>query len=129
MNGVKDKVILVVDDEPSIRQVCSQVLAREGYQVDIATNSKIAQEILEMRKYDLCLIDIRTPAMNGFELFHWLEDNHPEQAECVIFTSGDTYSRETEDNLQQSGRDFLPKPFTTEELKMIVNKFFKEEER
>jgi DNA-binding response OmpR family regulator len=128
MSRVKEKVILVVDDEPSIRQVCSQVLAREGYQVDIATNSKIAQEILDMRKYDLCLIDIRTPAMNGFELYYWLKDNHPEQARCVIFTSGDVYSKETEDNLQRSGRDFLPKPFTTEELKAIVKEFFKEEE-
>ncbi len=128
MNKVKEKVILVVDDEPSIRQICSQVLAREGYQVDIATNSKIAQEILGMREYDLCLIDIRTPAMNGFELYHWLKDNHPNQAESVIFTSGDIYNKETEENLQQSGRDFLPKPFTTEELKAIVKKFFKEEE-
>lgn len=129
MSRIKEKVILVVDDEPSIRQVCSQVLAREGYQVDIATNSKIAQEILDIREYDLCLIDIRTPAMNGFELYHWLKDNHPQQAECVIFTSGDIYSKETEDNLQQSGRNFLPKPFTTEELKLIVKEFFKEGER
>ncbi len=128
MKKEKIKAILVIDDEPSIRQICSKVLVKEGYEVDIATNARIAQEILVIRDYDLCLVDIRTPSMNGFELYQWLREERPEQAERVIFTSGDVYNLETEGSIKESGRKFLPKPFTTEELRTAVKTFFKENE-
>jgi len=125
----KAKTILVVEDEPSICQVCNKVFTKAGYQTDIATNAKIAQGILEVREYDLCLIDIRTPTMNGFELYQWLEEHHPAQAERVIFTSGEIYDKDTEESIKISTRQFLPKPFTIEELKAAVEEFFKKMEK
>jgi DNA-binding NtrC family response regulator len=122
----KMKTILIVEDEPSISQVCSKVLSRKGYKVDIATNAKIAQEILETREYDLCLLDIRTPTMNGIELYQWLMKEHPEQANRIIFTSGYTYNQEADETLSLFDGQFLAKPFTIQELQSTVGEFFKE---
>ncbi len=128
MTEIKPITILVVDDEPSINLMCSKILTKAGYKVDIAINSKIAQEILAIWEYNLCLIDIRTPAMNGIELYQWLKEHHPAQAERVIFTSGDVHNEEIEEDIKLSTKRFLPKPFTTEELEDTVREFFKEVE-
>jgi CheY-like chemotaxis protein len=129
MEKDKGKTILVIEDEPSINLICSKILTKEGYKVDIATNAKIAQDILEIWEYDLCLVDIRMPTMNGIELYQWLTENHPVQAERVIFTSGDVYNKDTENRIELSTKRFLPKPFTTEEHKAAVSEFFEEGEK
>jgi len=114
------KRILVVEDEPAISDVCRRVLISEGFEVDIAVNGMIAQDMIEEKQYDLCLIDMRTPSMNGKELYQWLEEKHPRLASRVIFTSGDVMAEDTQSFLEQAARPFLPKPFTPGELKAIV---------
>ena len=114
------KRVLVVEDEPAISQVCLRVLTNEGFEVDIAVNGKVAQEMIEEKQYDLCLIDIRTPEMDGKELYQWLQKKHPELTRGVIFTTGDVMGGGTQSFLEQVGRLFLPKPFTPGELKAVV---------
>lgn len=114
--------ILVVEDEPVISRVCSQVLRGEGFEVDIAINGNIAESMLEKGEYDLILIDIRTPVMNGKQLYQSINDKHPDLTDRVIFTTGDLLGGDTKIFLEQSGRLFLPKPFTPDELKTIVGK-------
>lgn len=114
--------ILVVEDEPVISRVCSQVLRGEGFEVDIAINGNIAEGMLEKGEYDLILIDIRTPVMNGKQLYQSINDKHPDLTDRVIFTTGDLLGGDTKIFLEQSGRLFLPKPFTPDELKTIVGK-------
>lgn len=120
MKKAPAKIILVVEDEPTICQVCHRVLTHEGFKVDIAVNAAIAKQILDMKKYDLCLIDIRTPAMNGDELYDWLKGKHPSQAKQVIFTTGDVLNIDTQKLIERSARPLLPKPFTPDELKSMV---------
>ena len=122
------KTILVVEDEPAITSVCQKVLTNEGFKVDIAVNGHVAQEMIEKKRYALCLIDIRTPEMNGMELFHWLKDKHPETANRVIFTTGDVMGGEITGFIEQSGMPFLPKPFTPNELQTIVSYTLKHNE-
>ena len=112
--------VLVVEDEAVISQICSQTLRGEGFTVDIAANGSLAQGMLEEKEYDLVLIDIRTPVMNGKQLYQSILGRHPEVVSGVIFTSGDLLSGGTKSFLEQSGRLFLPKPFTPDELKSIV---------
>ena len=114
------KRILVVEDEPAISDVCQRVLTSEGFEVDIAINGKVALDMIEEKQYDLCLIDIRTPVMNGKELYLWLEEKHPKLASRVIFTTGDVMSGDTPDFLEQAARPFLAKPFTPDELRAIM---------
>ncbi len=118
--GTGAKWVLVVEDEPAISEICRRVLTSEGLEVDIAVNGKAAQGMIAKKQYDLCLIDIRTPAMNGDELYHWLKERYPQMASRVIFTTGDVMGGDTKTFLQQAACPFLPKPFTPDELKAIV---------
>ena len=120
------KRILVVEDEPSIGNICRRVLTREGYEADIAVNGRVAQDMVEEKQFSLCLIDIRTPKMNGTEFYQWLQKKYPQLSDRVIFTTGDTMDRDTQAFLEQSGRPLLPKPFTPEELKAIVQEALKQ---
>ncbi|MGD9117326.1 MAG: response regulator [Dehalococcoidia bacterium] len=112
--------VLVVEDEPSIGQVCSRTLRGEGFEVDIAENGAEAQEKLRAKDYDICLIDIITPVMNGKRLFNWIKEERPELLPGVIFTTGDSINPDTKDFLEKVAKPFLPKPFTLDELKIMV---------
>ncbi len=120
------KRVLVVEDEPAISAICQRVLVSEGFEVDIAVNGIVAQDMIRNKQYDFCLIDIRTPEMNGKELYQWLQKKHPELTRGVIFTTGDVTGGDTQSFLEQAGRLFLPKPFTPDELKAIVREAAKE---
>ena len=119
------KRILIVEDEPAISDVCRRVLTGEGFEVDIAVNGEVALDMVGEKQYDLCLIDVRTPTMNGKELYLWLQEKHPKMAGGVLFTTGDVMAGDTQSFLEQTARPFLPKPFTPEELKAIVRQALK----
>lgn len=127
-SGAGVKRILVVEDEPVIATVVQRVLTAMGFEVDTAVNGLAAQELLGKKDYDFCLIDIRTPGMNGKELYEWMRQQNPRRAEGVIFTTGDLMSGDTEIFLKQSGRLCLPKPFGPDELETIIKKALSEEE-
>jgi DNA-binding response OmpR family regulator len=116
---------LVVEDEPSISNMCQRVLTREGFEVEIAVNGRLAQDMIEKRQYDLCLIDMRTPEMNGAELYHWLQKKYPRLANQVVFTTGSVLDEKTMAFIEQSGRPFLAKPFTPQELIAVVEEALK----
>ena len=126
-NNVKE--ILIVEDELAIGELCRRVLTGEGFEVDIAVNGKVAQDMIEEKQYGLCLIDMRTPAMNGEELYQWLQEEHPQLARGVIFTTGDVMGGDTQSLLEQAARPFLPKPFTPDELRTIMRKTLEEVEK
>ncbi len=123
------KRILVVEDEPAICEVCLRALTSEGLEVDIAVNGYVAQEMLTKKDYDLCLIDVRTPVMNGKQLYQYIQEKHPELIGKVIFTTGDVLGGDTKSLVEQSGRPYLPKPFTPDELRTIVRQALSELEK
>jgi len=118
------KSVLIVEDEPGIAAICMRVLSREGFQVDIAENGEVALAMWRRKNYDLCLSDIRTPRMNGIELYRQLEIERPEAIKTFIFTTGDTMSVNVKTFLEETGRPFLPKPFAPENLRAIVKTVF-----
>lgn len=118
-SGVKRR-ILSVEDEPSIRQVCQRVLTGQGYQVDFAQNGVAAESMLMKADYDLLLVDIKTPVMDGKQLYRYIEKRYPELASRVIFTTGDVIGDDTQSFLEQTGRPVLLKPFSPDELKAMV---------
>jgi len=123
------KKILVVEDEPAISQVCLRTLTSEGFQVDIAVNGAVAQDMLGEKDYDLCLIDIRTPVMNGRELYQCIKEKHLKLLNGVIFTTGEVMGGDTQSFLEQADRPFLLKPFTPTQLKAIMRETLKEMEK
>ena len=118
-SGVKGK-ILSVEDEPSIRQVCHRALTSQGYQVDFAQNGVAAESMLMKGTYDLLLVDIKTPVMDGKQLYSYIKKRYPELADRVIFTTGDVANDDTQSFLEREGRPFLLKPFSPDELRAMV---------
>ena len=120
MENSRRKRVLVVEDEPAIAKVCVRTLTAEGFEVDIAVNGKIAYHWLDKDMYDLCLVDIRTPEMNGMELYRQLQEDCSEMTNRVIFTTGDVINDKVKVFLEETGRPFLAKPFTPTELRSVV---------
>lgn len=128
-SGADKKRILIVEDEPAICEVCRRALVGEGFEVDIAVNGEVAREMLGRKDYDLYLIDVRTPVMNGKELYRYISERHPELKERVIFTTGDILGGDTKGFVGQTGRPFLPKPFLLDELRTIIRETLKQAEK
>ena len=76
--------------------------------------------MLEKKDYELCLIDLKTPVMNGKQLYQVIIEKHQNLIGGVIFTTGDVADVSTKHFLDLANRPVLPKPFTPDELKVIV---------
>jgi CheY-like chemotaxis protein len=76
--------------------------------------------VLKENEFDLCLIDIRTPKMNGTELYEHLEKKYPKMVNKVIFTTGDILSPYIKAFLEKSNRPYLTKPFTPQALLQAI---------
>ena len=124
-SNANGKGILVVEDEPVIGRVCVRTLSAEGFEVDIAVNGQVAKDMVSKKEYALCLIDIRTPVMNGMELYQCLKEKCPELASTVLFTSGDVLSSDIAAFLREVKKPYLRKPFTTDELRTAVREALK----
>jgi CheY-like chemotaxis protein len=116
------KKILVIEDEPAIRDMCQTALNDEGYQTEVVENGSVALETLGKTEYDLYLLDIRMPLMNGIDFFEQLETEFPELVKKIVFTTGDLMSRDVTAFLEKSNRPLLPKPFGINDLKSIVRR-------
>ena len=114
--------VLVIEDEPIIREVCRLALDGEGFQIDTVENGDIALHKLRGMAYDLCLMDIRMPAMNGIELCQQLKIEFPQLLDKIIFITGDLMNTEVTSFLNKMNRPILPKPFTPSELRNIIRK-------
>ena len=114
------KRVLIVEDEIPIIEFCRRVLANCGFEVDTASSVKAAYETIKRIQYDIYLIDMRLPQIDGTELYLWLEAKHPELLKKVIFTTGDVMNRDTLDFLKKNKAPVLEKPFSPDELKSII---------
>jgi len=121
------KSILVVEDEPVISEICLKVLTDEGYAVELVANGKLAEAKLKEREYDLILIDIRTPVMNGRELYKYIVENVPLMADRIVFTTGDIMAGNLQPFIDRVKRPFLPKPYTPSDLRKIVKETLEEQ--
>ncbi|MEM1552807.1 MAG: response regulator [Candidatus Bathyarchaeia archaeon] len=81
---VENARILVVDDDENIRKVLTTILEEEGYIVDEAENAKKAIEKTKRKVYNLALIDIRLPDMEGIELLTRMKDTVPRMRKIII---------------------------------------------
>jgi two-component system response regulator PilR (NtrC family) len=110
--------ILVVDDEPSMRQMLSIVLRREGYDVSLAENGRSAVAALERGPFDLLISDIKMPDMSGVDVLRAAKQMDPDVLGIMITAFAST---ETAIEAMRLGAcDYLSKPFDIDLLKMKV---------
>jgi len=105
--------ILVVDDEPSITEFVCHALKREGYSVDVAGNGEDALQMAAKADYDLFVLDIMLPGMDGYELCRRLRSK---TAAAVLFLSARDTELDKVVGLEIGGDDYLAKPFGMREL-------------
>jgi len=112
--------ILVVDDEPIVVQSLGDWFRQDGHQVDTAQSAKEALRLVAERSYDIALIDLKMPGMDGIELQERLARERPELTIIVMtaYASVDTAVRA----LKAGAYDYITKPFDPEELSHLVRR-------
>ena len=104
----KTKKVMVVEYEPGISEICELALGDEGFQVDTAENGNVALNMLRRMEYDLCLIDVRTPLMNGIEFYQHLENEYPQAVNKIVLTTGDVMNGDVMAFLAKPTDPFCP---------------------
>lgn len=111
--------VLVVDDEEGMREGIRRILERHGYAVLTAENGRQAIARLEERSFDLALIDLKMPGVDGFQLTKHISDTCGERTVVVIVSAFATVEAAVE-AMKHGAFDFLVKPFTPADLMQVV---------
>lgn len=124
------KSVLVVDDQPSIAKLLFEILnKRLGYETETAGTGEEAIDKLSRRDYDVILLDIRMPMLNGKDLFQLLKSMDENIPSRVIFCTGDSFNPETQAFLEQHKNLCLSKPFGLRDVELVLEEFFKRRTR
>ena len=104
--------IVVVEDEKSIAEMIKLCLTKNGYHCETANNGIVASELIEKYRYDLILLDIMLPDMDGFEMIEYIKQfNIP-----VIFVTAKNAVTDRVKGLRLGAEDYIIKPFDLQEL-------------
>jgi len=124
--AVSKKTILVVDDDKSILRTFTRILQKSGYEIDTAETGKEAIEKTENRHYDLALVDIRLPDMDGTDLLAKLKKQLQQTVKIMItgFPSLETGVKA----LDEGADAYLVKPVKPQELLVLLEEKLKNRE-
>jgi two-component system phosphate regulon sensor histidine kinase PhoR len=117
---IENSQILVIDDDSVIRMACEQTLKSEDLSVETAENGKIGLEKLKEQKYDLVLLDLMMPEMSGTVVLDRIRE-FDENIVIIIITGFATIESAVE-TLKKGVYDYIPKPFTPDELRNVVRR-------
>jgi DNA-binding response OmpR family regulator len=106
--------VLVVDDEPRITGFVSRALAGAGLEVEAASDGQVALELARSGRYDLVVLDLMLPGLDGVEVLRGIVAEDPAPAVLVLSALGDVETRVR--CLELGASDYLPKPFALSEL-------------
>ena len=110
--------ILLVDDDMSVRSVFSSVLREEGYRVTAVKDGYEAIKVLQQEDFDLALVDLRMPGLDGIEVLGRIKSRRP-QTRVIIYT-GHGSAKDAVEARRNGATDYLAKPFSPDELKLSV---------
>lgn len=119
--------ILIVEDEPALRELIQRSLEKERYIVEVASNFDTAIEKVEIYDYDCILLDIMLPGGNGLDLLKHLKDLR--KKENVIVISAKDSLEDKIQGLELGADDYLPKPFHLAELNARVKSVLRRKHR
>ncbi len=111
--------ILVVDDEPEVRQLMEHFLTDRGYEVRIVENGRLALAALDTFTADLVLLDMHMPEMDGLETLKRLAARSPSLPVIMVTVNDDVET--TTHLLQMGAADYVPKPFNLDYLEQAIN--------
>ena len=112
--------LLIVDDIPENIKVLGNSLDREGYTISFATSGTQALEMVRRGRFDLILLDIMMPGMDGYHVCRELKAQHTTVDIPVIFITAKTEKDDIVKGFEAGAVDYVTKPFNTRELLMRV---------
>lgn len=110
--------ILIVDDNPTNLKVLGNSLTTDGYKIDFALNGEQALQWLKKRDFDLILLDVMMPGMDGYEVCRIIKKNKRIKEIPVIFLTAKTLTGDLLEGFKAGGVDYITKPFDSLELKI-----------
>ncbi len=113
-------LILVVDDDANVRALVADTLAQDGHEVDMAQDGVDALYLLKRRSYDVIVSDLRMPMLDGPGLYRALQQRYAAALPRVIFVTGYADAEPYTAFLAQTGDPVLMKPFTSDELRLMI---------
>jgi len=118
--------ILVIDDDETIRRSLSTVLQEEGYLVDTAENGQVAITKSETAFYNLALVDIRLPDMDGMELLARMKQTTPKMVKIII--TGYPSLENAVEAVNRGADGYIVKPVKMAELLTLINEHLKRQQ-
>lgn len=116
--------ILVVDDEEALRTVLSSELSGEGYDVDTASDGDEAIASVQNKHFDLVLLDIKMPKIDGFEVLKFIKKSFP--AVRVIMLTGFADLKNAIESKKLGAEDFVSKPYDLVDLLTTIERVLSE---
>ncbi len=110
--------ILIVDDEPGVRDLLRDALEVAGYQTELASNGAEALDLLRRHDCDLCIVDINMPTMDGFEFLAKLRE-HDTKTPVLMLSARDS-PVDVAKGLRYGADDYVRKPFSLEEILLRI---------
>lgn len=115
--------LLIVDDESAIRTLIAKYAAFEGYEIEEAENGMQAVEKCRQNNYDLVILDIMIPELDGFSAGREIKKNSPDLPIILLSARGEEYDRIN--GFEIGADDYVVKPFSPKELMLRVNAVLK----
>lgn len=119
-----NRAVLVVDDEFSIRNLLYEFFSKEGYGVRLAENGRQALELIEKESFEVCLVDLKLPGVDGMEVVRAIHRLNPD-IPVIMMTGYPTFNSVME-ALRQGIYDYVVKPFKVSELAYMVEQAIRE---
>ncbi len=120
------QTVLVVDDEPSARDLCSEILKSVGFETEVAESATQALAVLERGQTDIVLTDVRMPGLSGIELLKIIKQKYPE-TDVVVMTGFGSVPSAVE-AIKLGAYDYITKPFPLEVLRRTIERLVENRE-
>ncbi len=125
MLTLEEAKVLIIDDEPKNIQVLASILWEEGYQIEFTTNGSEAVNWATEDKFDLILLDIMMPELDGYQVCERIKQNNKSAGIPIIFLTARTDQESIVNGFKAGAIDYITKPFKKDELLARVNTHIK----
>jgi formate/nitrite transporter len=116
---METKRMLVLDDEPLVLESCRRIFVDQGFDVTTTTSPREALGMVTSARFDIILSDWKMPEMDGIDVVEVLDKRSPDAA--IVMISGYPSVERATEVMKRGAMDFVPKPFSPEEIIAVVN--------
>lgn len=120
------KRVLIVEDDPAVGPMISQILALEGYETAIVAEGRRALEVLRSGPFDLVILDVMLPGVDGISIMRSIREEPSMRSLPVVMLTAKTDDETTWAGWQAGCDYFMTKPFEPDELLLILKRFEQE---